>query len=77
MCGGGACRQMPNPLSVWMKMEQCILLVGCTSNFMAFDKADNDNDINDYDNVNDVDNNDNFDFLDGKHSIYYIYGVCV
>jgi hypothetical protein len=52
-------------------------LVGCTSNFIAFDKADNDIEVNNDDDVNDDDNNDNFEFLDGKHSTYNIYGVWI
>ncbi len=64
MNAGEACGQLTDPLSlsVWMKMEQCILLVGYTSNIMAFDRADNDNNVNNNDDVNDVENNDNFEF---------------
>jgi hypothetical protein len=51
MYGGGACGQLTNPLSVWMKMEQCILLVRFTSNFKALDKANNDKDVNNDNNV--------------------------
>jgi hypothetical protein len=72
MYGGGACGHLTNPLSVWMKMEQCTLFVGCTSIFIAFDKVNNDNDINDGDN-NDDGNIDNCDDVDGKHSIYNKY----
>jgi hypothetical protein len=75
MYGGGACRHLTDPLSLWSKMEQSILLVRCTSIFSAFDKDDNDNDINDDDDVNDDDNNDNCDFIYGKHSIKNIFGV--
>jgi hypothetical protein len=34
MYGGGACGHLTDPLSVWMKMEQCTLFVGCTSNLL-------------------------------------------
>jgi hypothetical protein len=44
---------------------------------MAFDKDNNDNDINNIFSVNDDDGNDNCEFLGGKHSIYDIYGVCI
>ncbi len=77
MYDGGACWQLTDPLSVWMKMEQFILLVVFTNNFILFDKAHNDNGVNDDDDVNGDDNNDNFQFLDGKHSIYNIYGLCI
>jgi hypothetical protein len=41
MYGRGACGHLIDPLLVWMKMEQCTLFVGCTSNFIAADKDDN------------------------------------
>jgi hypothetical protein len=55
-------------------MEQCTLFVGCRSNFITFDKVDDDYDINNC-NDNDDDNIDNCDDFDGKHSIYNKYGM--
>jgi hypothetical protein len=37
MYGGGACGHMTDPLLVWMKVEHCILFVGCTSTFLEVD----------------------------------------
>ena len=31
MYGGGACGHLTDPLSIWMKLEDCTLFVGCTS----------------------------------------------
>jgi len=65
MYGGGACGHLTDPLSVWMKMEQCTLFVGCTSNFVAADKDENHIDTNDgY--VTDDSNTTNCVDLDGK-----------
>ncbi len=60
------------PLSVWMKMEQCTLFVGCTSNFIAADKDHNHIDTKDGD-VTDDSNTTNCVDLDGKHSMNIIY----
>ena len=49
MYGGGTCGHLINRLSMWMKMEQCTLFVGCTSNFIAADKDDNHIDTTDGD----------------------------
>ena len=65
MYGGGACGHLTDPLSVWMKMEQCTLFVGCTSNFVAADKDENHIDTNNgY--VTDDSNTTNCVDLDGK-----------
>ena len=31
MYGGGACGHLTDPLSIWMKLEDCTLFVGCTT----------------------------------------------
>jgi hypothetical protein len=48
MYGGGACGHLTDPLSVWMKLEDCTLFVGCTSTL----SGNEDNDTNS-DNKND------------------------
>ena len=67
MYGGGACGHLTDPLSVWMKMERCTFLVGCTSNYNAYDRdnSDNDSDISN-ETTNDGGDNDNCDDLNGK-----------
>ena len=74
MYGGGACGHLTNLLSVWMKMEQCTLFVGCTSNFIAADKDHNHINTNDGD-VTDDSNTTNCVDLDSKHSMNIIYGT--
>ena len=76
MYGGGACGHLTDPLSVWMKMEQCTFFVGCTSNFIAADKDDNHINTTDGD-VTDDSNTTNCVDLDGKHSMNIIYGTCI
>ena len=56
------------PLSVWMKMEECTLFVGCTSNFIAADEDDNHIDATDV-YVTDESDTTNCVDLDGKHSM--------
>jgi hypothetical protein len=68
MYGGGACGHLTDPSSVWMKMEQCTLFVGCTSNFVAADKDENHIDTSDGDVTDDSDTPNCVD-LDGKHSM--------
>ncbi len=67
MYGGGACGHLTNLLSTCMKMERCTFLVGCTSNYNAYDRDNNDNDsdINN-ETMNDGGDNDNSDDLNGK-----------
>jgi hypothetical protein len=67
MYGGGACGHLTEPLSVWMKMERCTFLVGCTSNYNVYDRDNNDND-SDINNeiINGGGDNDNCDDLNGK-----------
>jgi hypothetical protein len=72
MYGGGACGHLTDPLSVSMKMEQCTLFVGCTSDFIAADKDDNHIDTNNGDVTDDSDTTNCVD-LDGKHSMNIIY----
>jgi hypothetical protein len=64
------------PLSVWMKMEECTLFVGCTSNFIAADKDDNHIDATDGD-VTDESDTTNCVDLDGKHSMNILYRTCI
>jgi hypothetical protein len=40
MYGGGACGHLTDPLSTWMKLEDCTLFVGCTSTFSDIDVDD-------------------------------------
>jgi len=48
MYGGGACGHLTDPLSTWMKLEDCTLFVGCTSTFSESDVEDtNSNNNND------------------------------
>jgi hypothetical protein len=52
MYGGGACGHLTDPLSVWMKLEQCTLFAACTGTFLEIDDDDtntNDKDDNTYD----------------------------
>jgi hypothetical protein len=67
MYGGGACGHLTDPLSVWMKMERCTFLVGCTSNYNAYDRdnSDNDSDISN-ETTNDGGDNDNCNDLNGN-----------
>jgi hypothetical protein len=69
MYGGGACGHLTDPLSVWMKMERCTFLVGCTSNYNPYDRDNNKNDsgINN-ETMNDGGDNDNCDEFNGKQS---------
>ena len=76
MYGRGACGNLIDPLLVWMKMEQCTLFVGCSSNFIAADKDDNHIEINDGD-VTDDSVTTNCVDLDGKQSMNSIYGTCI
>ena len=55
MYGGGACGQLTDPLSVWMKMEECTLFVGCTSTLIAADEDVNHIDTSDGDVTDDSD----------------------
>ena len=64
------------PLSVWMKMEECTLFVGCTSNFIAADEDDNHIDATDGD-VTDESDTTNCVDLDGKHSMNILYRTCI
>ena len=64
------------PLSVWMKMEECTLFVGCTSNFIAADEDDNHIDATHGD-VTDESDTTNCVDLDGKHSMNILYGTCI
>ena len=64
------------PLSVWMKMEECTLFVGCTSNFIAADEDDNHIDATDV-YVTDESDTTNCVDLDGKHSMNILYGTCI
>ena len=48
MYGRGACGHLTDPLSIWMKLEDCTLFVGCTSTFSESDVEDtNSNNNND------------------------------
>jgi hypothetical protein len=76
MYGGGACGHLTDPLSVWMKMEECTFFVGCTSNFIAADEDDNHIDATDGDVTDDSDTTNCVD-LDGKHSMNILYGTCI
>ena len=73
MYGGGACGHLIDNLLVWMKMEQCTLFVGCTSNFVADEKDGNHIVTTDGDVTDDSDTTNCVD-LDGKHSMNIIYG---
>jgi hypothetical protein len=75
MYGGGACGHLTDPLSVWMKMEECTFFVGCTSNFIAADEDDNHIDATNGDVTDDSDTTNCVD-LDGKHSMNILYGTC-
>lgn len=48
MYGGGACGHLTDPLSIWMKLEDCTLFVGCTSS-MSENEGDDTNSDNKYD----------------------------
>jgi len=76
MYGEGACGHLINPLLVWMKMEQCTLFVGCTSDFIVANKDDNHIVTTDGD-VTDDSNTTNCVDLDSKHSMNIIYGSCI
>ena len=76
MYGGGACGHLTDPLSVWMKMEECTLFVGCTSNFIAADKDDNHIDATDGD-VTDESDTTNCVDMGGKHPMNILYGTCI
>jgi hypothetical protein len=78
MYGGGACSHVTDPLSVWMKLENCTLFVGCTSTFLEFD--------DDVTNTNDKDDStyDKCYFGEGKlqytkylDSEYFVYFVSI
>lgn len=47
MYGGGACGHLTDPLSIWMKLEDCTLFVGCTSSM-----SENEGDDTNFDNKN-------------------------
>ena len=76
MYGGGACGHLTDPLSVWMKMDQCTLSVGCTSNFVAADNDENHIDTSDGDVTDDSDTPNCVD-LNRKHSMNILYGTCI
>ena len=48
MYGGGACGHLTDPLSIWMKLEDCTLFVGCTTTL-----SENEGDDTNSDNKND------------------------
>ena len=51
MYGGGACGHLTDPLSIWMKLEDCTLFVGCTSSMSE----------NEGDDINSDKKNDSYD----------------
>jgi len=51
MYGGGACGHLTDPLSIWMKLEDCTLFVGCTTSMSA----------NEGDDINSDKKNDRYD----------------
>jgi hypothetical protein len=78
MYDGGACGHVMDPILVWMKLEHCILFVGCTSTFLEFDNNvtnTNDKDVSTYDKCY---------FWEGKlqytkylDSEYFVYSVSI
>ena len=68
---------LTDPLSVWMKMERCTFLVGCTSNYNAYDRDNSDNDSDtSNETTNDGGDNDNCDDLNGKQPNKAKYTGC-